>query len=279
MSKIINLRDIKGLIKPNTATLVGGVFDLFHIGHLKYLRDCSSLGRPLVVIVQTDKTVKVRKGFNRPIVNQSARAEIVASLEFVDYVLILDKPSHYDGYIEAIKPRTFVFSKENTKYRLNRKRLIEEKFPDTNVVMIPKNGKISGTTKIISKILNNKNRDYNSIEDPIKRKLYYLVDNCISNIGKVSALLFHKDNLVAESKNNAKEVHAEILVIKEAKKKKINLSKCSLYISIPPCIMCAQEILKHKIPKVYYLDPYGNDDGIKLLRDNGIKIKKYTNKS
>lgn len=275
MGEIIRLRNVNNLIEPNTATLVGGVFDLFHVGHLKYLKDCSNLGRPLIVIVQADKTVKIRKGFNRPIISQNARAEIVASLKFVDYVMILDKPSHYDKYIETIKPKTFVFSKENIKYRLNRKKLIENKFPNINVIMIPKDGRISGTTTIINKILYDKNRDYKSIKDPIRRRLYYLVDNCVSNIGKVSALMYYRNNLVAESKNNAKEIHAEILAIKEAKKNKINLKECKLFISIPPCIMCAQKILKYEIPEVYYLDPYGNDDGIKFLKDNGIKVNRY----
>lgn len=128
MNKIIKLKDVPKYIKPYTASIVGGVFDLFHIGHLKYLQECSTYGKPLVVIVQTDKTVNYRKGFNRPIIKQQHRAEIIAALNFVDFVLILDKPSHYDKYIEIIKPKKIIFSKENMKYRLNRKKLIENKF-------------------------------------------------------------------------------------------------------------------------------------------------------
>ena len=69
-------------------------------------------------------------------------------------------------------------------------------------------------------------------------------------------------------------MHAEHIVIKRAKHQGIDLKKVKLYILIPPCILCSQEILKNNITHVYYLHPYGNDDGIKLLRKNGIKVEK-----
>ena len=136
MGRVIKLKDVKKFIKPHESVLVGGVFDLFHIGHLTFLKDCAKLGRPLVVIVQSDKTVTLRKGFNRPIIKQSSRAGIVAALEFVDFVLILDKPSHYDSYLQTISPKIYVFSKENMIYRLNRAKLIKKNFPKLKVKFV-----------------------------------------------------------------------------------------------------------------------------------------------
>ncbi|MBS3074149.1 adenylyltransferase/cytidyltransferase family protein [Candidatus Pacearchaeota archaeon] len=152
MGKIIKLKDVSELIKPNTSAPVGGSFDLSHVGHLRYLKCCSRFGKPLVVIVQSDKTVGYRKGFNRPIINEKRRAEIISHLNFVNYVLILDKPSHYDKYLEIIRPKTFIFSKEDMDYKINRKKLIKEKFPNISVVFFPKNVIRSSTSYIIYRL-------------------------------------------------------------------------------------------------------------------------------
>lgn len=274
MGKIIKLREVEKYIPRNKATLVGGVFDLFHVGHLRYLKECSKFGKPLVVVVQTDKAVRYRKGFNRPIIRQERRAEIISHLDFVDFVLILSKPSHYEKYLEIIQPKNYIFSKENMKYRYKRKVLIEKQFPKTNVIFLPKSAIRSNTTLIINSI--RAKRNYDTIKDKIKRKLYYLGDKNNSEIGKISALITYKNKTIAISGNDdKKELHAEIVAINKAKKRKIPLNRCKIFTLIPPCIMCAEKILENEIPEVYYLHPYGNDDGIKLLRNNKIKVKKY----
>ncbi len=274
MNKLTRLSEIRKIIRPHCATLVGGVFDLFHIGHLRYLRECSDHGRPLVVIVQSDKTTRCRKGFNRPIISQRRRAEIIASLEFVDHVLILDKPSHYSKYLAAIRPKTFVFSKENMRYRKYRKMLIQKEFLRVNVVFIPKRVRGASTSHIIQKI--HAQRDYDKIKDKIVKKLYLLADKNPSRIGKISAILTLNGKIVAESSNNdKKETHAETMVIDLARRGKIPLESVKLVVLIPPCIMCANVILKTPIRQIFYLHPYGNDDGVTLLRKHGIHVQKY----
>ncbi|MCJ7804634.1 adenylyltransferase/cytidyltransferase family protein [Patescibacteria group bacterium] len=273
MGTITTLTKLQKTLRPHTATLVGGVFDLFHVGHLRYLRKSSELGRPLVVIVQADKTVRIRKGFNRPIVSERRRAEIVAALGFVDFVLILDKPSHYEKYLEIIKPRYYVFSKETMTYRRYRAYLINKKFPNIKVVFPEKSAYRSRTSLLIKQILGQ--RDYSKIKNPIVRHLYFLADHSKASIGKISALITSQGKVVAESDNiESKDIHAECIVIKKAKQKGVDLKRAKLYILISPCILCSQEILKSKIAEVYYLHPYGDDDGIKLLRKHGIKVKK-----
>ena len=119
-------------------------------------------------------------------------------------------------------------------------------------------------------------RNYHKIKDPLERKLYILSDKNNSTFGKISALITFKGKIIASSGNiDSKDLHAEIICINEATKKKIPLNFCKIYILISPCIMCSKKILLNKIPEVYYLNSYGNDDGIKLLRKNSIKVLKY----
>lgn len=70
-----------------------GVFDLLHVGHVRYLAAARALGDALVVAINSDRTVRELKGEGRPIVNEVERAEILAALRQVDYVTIFDDVS------------------------------------------------------------------------------------------------------------------------------------------------------------------------------------------
>jgi rfaE bifunctional protein nucleotidyltransferase chain/domain len=67
-----------------------GVFDLLHVGHVRYLTQARSLGDALVVAINSDRAVRELKGTDRPIFDEAERAEIVAALRSVDYVTIFD---------------------------------------------------------------------------------------------------------------------------------------------------------------------------------------------
>ena len=70
-----------------------GVFDLLHVGHVRYLAQARELGDALVVAINSDKTVRELKGPDRPIFDQAERAEILAALRHVDYVTVFDDVS------------------------------------------------------------------------------------------------------------------------------------------------------------------------------------------
>jgi D-beta-D-heptose 7-phosphate kinase/D-beta-D-heptose 1-phosphate adenosyltransferase len=70
-----------------------GVFDLLHIGHVRYLAQARSLGDALLVAINNDRTVRELKGPDRPVFDQVERAEILAALRYVDYVTIFDDVS------------------------------------------------------------------------------------------------------------------------------------------------------------------------------------------
>jgi len=76
-----------------TLVFTNGVFDLLHVGHVRYLAAARALGDALVVAVNSDRTVRELKGDGRPITNENERAEILAALRQVDYVTIFDDAS------------------------------------------------------------------------------------------------------------------------------------------------------------------------------------------
>ena len=67
-----------------------GVFDLLHVGHVRYLAAARSLGDALLVAINSDRSTRQLKGAGRPITNESERAEILVALRQVDYVTIFD---------------------------------------------------------------------------------------------------------------------------------------------------------------------------------------------
>jgi D-glycero-beta-D-manno-heptose 1-phosphate adenylyltransferase len=70
-----------------------GVFDLIHVGHVRYLTEARALGDRLVVAINSDRSVRQLKGESRPIFNERERVEILAALRMVDYVTVFDDVS------------------------------------------------------------------------------------------------------------------------------------------------------------------------------------------
>lgn len=84
-----------------------GVFDILHIGHIRYLRAAKKLGDVLIVAVNSDSSVRKIKGPKRPLNNENDRAEALASLECVDYVTIFSENTPIK-ILGIIKPRIHV---------------------------------------------------------------------------------------------------------------------------------------------------------------------------
>ena len=74
----------------NRLVFTNGVFDLLHVGHVRYLEQARALGDALLVAINSDRTVRELKGPARPVFDQAERAEILAALRFVDYVIVFD---------------------------------------------------------------------------------------------------------------------------------------------------------------------------------------------
>ena len=85
-----------------------GCFDILHVGHLRYLEEAARQGDILVVGVNSDRSVKsLEKGDERPIVPQDERAELVAALKPVDYVVVFDEPDPLKTIL-AVRPDVLV---------------------------------------------------------------------------------------------------------------------------------------------------------------------------
>jgi rfaE bifunctional protein nucleotidyltransferase chain/domain len=84
--------------------LTNGVFDLLHVGHLRYLRQARREGDVLVVGVNSDSSVTKPR---RPLVPEAERAELVAALEPVDFVVIFASPTA-DELLLAVRPEVYV---------------------------------------------------------------------------------------------------------------------------------------------------------------------------
>lgn len=83
--------------------LCNGCFDLIHVGHVRYLAGARALGDLLVVAVNGDSSVRALKGEGRPLMSQTERAEIVASFECVDHVMIFEDLT-VDSLLVDLKP-------------------------------------------------------------------------------------------------------------------------------------------------------------------------------
>jgi rfaE bifunctional protein nucleotidyltransferase chain/domain len=90
-----------------TVVFTNGVFDLLHVGHLRYLQAARAEGDHLVVAVNTDDTVRAAKGPDRPVHPADDRAELLAGLTAVDLVTIFDEPTPA-ALIAAVQPDVLV---------------------------------------------------------------------------------------------------------------------------------------------------------------------------
>jgi rfaE bifunctional protein nucleotidyltransferase chain/domain len=84
-----------------------GCFDIVHLGHIDYLEKAQQLGQKLVLGLNTDASVNRLKGPTRPVVNEYARARMMAAFAFIDAVILFDEPTPLQ-LIEQIKPDILV---------------------------------------------------------------------------------------------------------------------------------------------------------------------------
>jgi len=112
LTKIVTLEEF---LKKNTnlrqagkrVVFTNGCFDLLHIGHVRYLQHAKSEGDILVIGLNSDRSVRTIKGPKRPVIAERQRAEVLASIGFVDYVILFDEPDPH-RLIAAIAPDVLV---------------------------------------------------------------------------------------------------------------------------------------------------------------------------
>lgn len=95
-ARVSSRDEMQGVVKTwqaegYTVVFTNGVFDLLHVGHVRYLQEARKLGDKLIVGVNADKSVKRLKGPLRPINGEADRAEIIAALACVDGAVVFDE--------------------------------------------------------------------------------------------------------------------------------------------------------------------------------------------
>jgi D-beta-D-heptose 7-phosphate kinase/D-beta-D-heptose 1-phosphate adenosyltransferase len=112
MKKILCWQELKEEVERlrgggKRIAFTNGCFDILHVGHVRYLREARRTGDLLVVGLNSDASVRSIKGEPRPIVPQEERAEILASLLWVDYVTLFEEETPLK-LIEHLLPDTLV---------------------------------------------------------------------------------------------------------------------------------------------------------------------------
>jgi len=112
LDKIVTLEDLVnrlGKVRKSGRKIVftNGCFDIMHVGHVRYLAEARSQADMLIVGLNSDGSMRTIKGEKRPIVHQDHRAEVLASLACVDYVVLFEEPDPL-RLIQTIKPDVLV---------------------------------------------------------------------------------------------------------------------------------------------------------------------------
>jgi rfaE bifunctional protein nucleotidyltransferase chain/domain len=96
----------RNLIKQ-TFVFTNGCFDILHVGHIRYLKEAKALGDILIIGLNSDRSIRIIKGVNRPIIPLEHRVEVLAAIEYVDYIIVFDKPTPLE-LIVRVRPDILV---------------------------------------------------------------------------------------------------------------------------------------------------------------------------
>lgn len=128
--------------------LANGCFDLFHVGHLRYLEGAKALGGLVVVGVNSDKQARQLKGEGRPVYPEQERAELLSGLRCVDIVTIFDEPT-VEELIRAIRPDFHAKGTDYTVDSVPEREIVRECGGQVAIVGDPKD---HSSTDVIKKV-------------------------------------------------------------------------------------------------------------------------------
>jgi FAD synthetase len=144
-------------VKKRTVVLASGVFDLLHLGHVRYLEEAKKAGgenAELIVIVARDSTVERRKGY-KPVMSENQRRALVEALKVVDEAILGYEEFDIGKVIEKIKPDVIAIGHDQNSMEKAVKDYIREKGLNIKVVRISKfsEDELDSSSKIKQKII------------------------------------------------------------------------------------------------------------------------------
>ncbi|MFT3828049.1 MAG: adenylyltransferase/cytidyltransferase family protein [Chitinophagaceae bacterium] len=131
-----------------TVAFANGCFDLLHVGHVRYLQGAAAEADRLVVAVNADRSVRGLKGTNRPILPEQDRAELVAALRGVDYVVLFDEPN-VERLLRLLQPDVHCKGTDYTVESVPERAVVQAYGGRPAIVGDPKN---HNTRELIAKI-------------------------------------------------------------------------------------------------------------------------------
>ncbi|CDE59627.1 protein RfaE domain II [Fusobacterium sp. CAG:439] len=152
---LVKREDLRALIDTihhagKTVVTTNGCFDILHVGHVRYLEKTKTFGDFLIVLLNSDKSVKSIKGPSRPVNCELDRAEILSALRCVDYVVLFDEDSP-KNLLDEMKPDVYTKGADYTMETLPEADIMKKN--GTRVEFIEfVDGK--STTNIINKMKN-----------------------------------------------------------------------------------------------------------------------------
>jgi rfaE bifunctional protein nucleotidyltransferase chain/domain len=157
--KIVTARALQAAVQSakrrgRRVVFTNGCFDLLHVGHIRYLERAKRLGDLLIVAVNTDRSVRRIKGPHRPVVPQAQRAEVVAALGCVDYVVLFSTATPLP-LIARVRPDTLVKGGDWSVERIVGKADVEAAGGRVRTIPLTPG---SSTTRLIRKIRSMKGR-------------------------------------------------------------------------------------------------------------------------
>jgi rfaE bifunctional protein nucleotidyltransferase chain/domain len=153
MSRILTRPELVAVVAAEraagrTVALANGCFDLLHVGHVRYLQGAAREADRLVVAINDDASVQRLKGEGRPVMPAADRAEIVAALGGVDYVVLFDEPT-VGPLIEAIHPDVHCKGTDYTAASVPERAIVAAYGGRTAIVGDPKD---HATTTLLARI-------------------------------------------------------------------------------------------------------------------------------
>lgn len=158
MNDVLTLEEAikwRNSLKNRTLAITNGCFDLLHYGHISYLMEASKLADEMLILVNSDESVKSLKGNNRPIINQFERSYILSKIKPVSKVVIFDN-KNCSKELGLLKPDVYFKAGDYNLENINKEEYNTLLQCNSKIVFVPFVSNIS-TTKIIEKIMCDKN--------------------------------------------------------------------------------------------------------------------------
>ena len=153
MGRIVDCEELSGLVAQarsdgEAVVLTNGAFDLLHVGHVRYLQGAREHGQRVVVAVNSDSSVKALKGPQRPMIPEAERAEMVAALAVVDWVVIFGELT-VERVIDIVKPDVHAKGTDYSAETIPERALVESHGGRVEIVGDPKD---HSTTELVAKL-------------------------------------------------------------------------------------------------------------------------------